>query len=421
VSVRVRWFIDLLAVLASLAGVLVSRRSPRTFTQPASRRLSGEPGFWLAVVVLLVLANQVLVTIYMLRVHQGNPRYIAQYVPSGWFDLADHDSAIRWLAARWPAPRLLSVSVLRAQGLLELPFGLLSYLTVCRWFDQQLYRRLISAPALWSASVTYTTVFILIEWLLHNPYTRDAVIVRVAAGLVVPAVLGWVLRRSDGRRSWRVNSAGGLLVFAASTVSLGVLVLVLYDTVLIYSLGRLATDLPIAVAAAAVLVGARLGARAVPDRIAGPHVDVEITAMRQWFLLFFIPALPVRYALGFGSRWLAVALCVGFAAAASVGALHDVVSRKGIRMAPLVARLSVAVVLSAAGGIAAAAVPERYIEIQLFAGAGVFVVMVTLLASLLDRRATETPSVTETQSITEIQSVTETQRATADLDSELTT
>jgi len=396
-----------LAVVASVAGVLVSRRQPRALAQPARRRLGGEPGVWLAVVVLLVLANQVLVTIYMMRVRQGDPQYIARYMPSGWFDLADHGSAIQWLAARWPAPRLLSVSVLRAQGFLELPFGLLSYLTVCRWFDQRLYRRLISAPALWSASVTYTTVFILIEWLLHNPYTRDAVIVRVVAGLVVPAVLGRVLRRSDGRRSWRVDSAAGLLVFAASTVSLGVLVLVLYDTVLIYSLGRLSTDMPFAVVAAAVLVGARLGARAVPDRIAGPHVDVEITAMRQWFLLFFIAALPIRYALGFGSRWLAVALCVGFALAASAGALHDVASRKAIRMAPLATRLSAAVLLSAAGGIAAAAVPERYIEIQLFAGAGVFVVMVTLLASLLDRRATE------------IRDRHRTPDATANLDSEL--
>ena len=400
VSMPVQWFVDVLAVVASVAAVLVSRRSSRAFAQPARRRWSGEPGVWLAVVVLLVLANQVLVTIYMLRVHQGNPQYIAQYVPSGWFDLADHDSAIRWLATRWPAPRLLSVSVLQAQAFLELPFGLLSYLTVCRWFDSRLYRRLISAPALWSASVTYTTVFILIELLLHNPYTRDAVIVRVAAGLVVPAVLGWVLRRSDGRRSGRVDSAAGLFVFAASTVSLGVIVLVLYDTVLIYSLGRLSTDLPFGVAAGAVLVSARLGARAVPDRVAGPHINVEITAMRQFFLLFFIAALPVRYALAFGSRWLAVALCVGFTLAASGSALHDVVNRTATKMAPLATRLSAAVLLSAVGGIAAAAVPERYIEIQLFAGAGVFVVMVTLLASLLDRRASKSATATEVRRAT---------------------
>jgi hypothetical protein len=337
----------------------------------------------------MVLVNQIFVTIYMLRVHQGNPHFISRYVPSGWFDLAGHDPAIRWLSARWPDPRLLSISVLRVPAVLELPFGLLSYLTVCRWFDQRLYRRLISPVALWSASVTYTTVFILIEWLLPNPYTRDDVLIRVVAGLVVPAVLGWLLRRNGGRREWHVGSVAGLFTFAASAASLGVLVLVLYDTVLIYSLGRLGTDLPLAVGGAAVLVAARLGARAVPDKTAGPHIEVETAAMRRWFLLFFVAALPVRYALGFGSLWLAIALCVGLTMIASAGALRDVARRfQTTRTLPLAARLSAAVVISAICGIGAAAVPERYVEIRFLAGASVIVAAATLLASLLDRRVT---------------------------------
>jgi hypothetical protein len=384
--------IDGLAVVATVVGgVLGTRMAARPDGGGRSRGWTGEPGVWLAVVTVILLVNQLLMTIYMLRIQHGNPQFIAQYEPSGWFDLAGHNPAVRWLAARWPDPGLLSICLLRVPAFFELPFGLLAYLTVSRWFDQRLYRCLISGPMLWSASVAYTMIFIVIEWLLRTPYTGADVTIRVVSGLVVPAVLGWLLRRRDGRREWHVESAAGLLVFAVSAASLGACVLVLYDTALIYSLGRLSADLPLAAVAVAVLLAARLGARAVPDRAAGPHVNVEAAALWWWFLVFFVAALPVRYALGFGSRWLAVALGAGLAMIACGNALRRVARRFApIRPVPLAARLGVAVLVAAVCSAPVAVVPARYVEIRVLATVAVFLTMVTILALVFDR-LTEPP------------------------------
>jgi hypothetical protein len=76
-------------------------------------------------------------TIYVEREWNGDVSRIARYLPDGWFALADLGA----LADRFPAPRLLGWTVLRAQAGLELPFVLLAYLTVCRWFGAETFRR----------------------------------------------------------------------------------------------------------------------------------------------------------------------------------------------------------------------------------------------------------------------------------------
>jgi hypothetical protein len=84
---------------------------------------------WLAVVTAAIAINQVLFTVYVLRVHGGDPGFIARYLPAGWFRLADGPT-MRAFAGAFRAPGLLAPTVLRVQAALELAFVLLAYLTV---------------------------------------------------------------------------------------------------------------------------------------------------------------------------------------------------------------------------------------------------------------------------------------------------
>ena len=56
-------------------------------------RAWARPEVFLALVVALVYINQVLVTVYLLRVHGGDTSFIARYVPEGWFALEDGPSS----------------------------------------------------------------------------------------------------------------------------------------------------------------------------------------------------------------------------------------------------------------------------------------------------------------------------------------
>jgi hypothetical protein len=142
------------------------------------------PGWLLA--VSLVYANQVSFTVYVLRIHHGDPSFVARYLPSGWFALANRNAGLNWLAARWPAPELLAVYVLRVQAFLELPFVLFGFLTVCRRFSRQVYRR--AAQLVPMAAASYTATFCLVEWHLRNPYTTDEPILWAASAVVIPLV-----------------------------------------------------------------------------------------------------------------------------------------------------------------------------------------------------------------------------------------
>ena len=119
------------AVVTALA---ISRRSPGAPEGRAAR-----PEWWrspeaaLAAVTCLICANQVLFTIYILRVRGGDTSFIARYLPDGWFSIA-HGPVIETLADGFPFPGLLAPTVLRVQAFLELPFVVFAYLTVCRWF-----------------------------------------------------------------------------------------------------------------------------------------------------------------------------------------------------------------------------------------------------------------------------------------------
>ncbi|MEU6270776.1 hypothetical protein, partial [Saccharopolyspora shandongensis] len=184
-------------IVLSAVVALVGWRWPRRQrgSHPTPLR---HPGFWLLVVSGAIYLNQVLCTIYLMRVWHGDPSFIARYLPTGWFALADDNLLISWLAGVWPRPELLSWSLLRVPALLELPFVLLAYLTICRWSGAEVFRRIL----VWPVAVSYTATFCLIEWSLANPYTAEDIALRVVSGLVTP----WLLARLTAGRRERVGS-----------------------------------------------------------------------------------------------------------------------------------------------------------------------------------------------------------------------
>ncbi|MGW2937604.1 hypothetical protein ACWDA7_38655 [Streptomyces sp. NPDC001156] len=83
---------------------------------PAAADRSVSPAAGLALVTGLFYTNQVLFTVYVLRVHAGDPSFFSRCLPAGWFDLASANPALRTPAARFPAPELLAPSVLRVRA-----------------------------------------------------------------------------------------------------------------------------------------------------------------------------------------------------------------------------------------------------------------------------------------------------------------
>lgn len=333
----------------------------------------------------MIFANQVLFNVYVIRVHNGDAAFISRYVPTGWFELAG-GGWMRHFAQWFPAPHLLSFTVLRAQAFLELPFGLATYLTVARWLDPALMRRLLGWPALACASAAYTIVFCLIEADLANPYTRSDIVIRAISGVVTPLVFGFVLRSGDERPA---RSAIQVLAFAASAGALGVLVLVAYDTILLYNLGRVGSDLPIAVVSAVVLGSARWLATAAPPATSparsSPCLDTLIIGAAYALLWFFVPALPIRYTLLFGAPRLGLALGALIAVAAMVAAVRHV-ARNVASTRRWLLGVAVTVVSAAACGGLVAAIPMTYSEARLLSAAAVFVVVATSVAATMDRR-----------------------------------
>jgi hypothetical protein len=359
--------------------------------RPAASSTTGRsvsPLVALAVTTALIYVNQVLFTVYLLRVHGGDASFIARYLPTGWFDLATHNPVLRSLGRVLPAPELLAPSVLRVQAFLELPFVLTAFATVVRWFDADLYRRIACSALLPLASVSYTVVFCLVEWDLRNPYTNDDLVIRALSGVITPLFLARWAARDEGV-SRAAASVWGLLVFIGSLGALGVLVLVVYDTALLYNLGRLDERLPVAMVAGAALLGLRRSAARLPgSSAAGLSSAFVWQVLRHWLALFFVPALALRYAIMFGTPQLAVAAGSLTAAAAVVLAGRDVTAASGGggRLALVLAgRVGCAVLAGsvAAYGVAALT-PRSYYEVTLLSSAAAFLVTGVVVCGLLD-------------------------------------
>ena len=370
------------AALAVAPGVL-RRPLPRSPVPPPTarpRRRFGGPAAALAAVVALIYLNQVLFDVYVLRMHGGDVSFVARFLPPGWFAVADGNVPVRWLAAHVPAPGLLAPTVLRVQAFLELPFVLLAFATVLRWLDLGLYLRVARSRLVPLAAASYTVAFCVVEWDLRNPYTVDDIVLRLLSALAAPLLLRFVAARegTDGRPV----SVPGLVLFGVSLWALGYLVLVMYDTALLYNLARLGDRLPGAAAALAVLAAARCGA-ALADRrapAAGAAVATVADGLGRALALFFVPALAVRYGGSFGTPLLAAG-----AAAAVL-----------LRSAPAVERRGVTAAAGLAGtGAAWTAVrlaTDAYYEAALLRGATAFLLTATGVCAVADRFAGTGPA-----------------------------
>ncbi|GAA2891121.1 hypothetical protein Acy02nite_74510 [Actinoplanes cyaneus] len=374
-----------------LVGVPVTWRAVRS---PATAEPGGRPvgpGWWLAGVVVLLFVNQVLFTVYALRVHGGDMSYLGGYVPDGWFQLAD----LTWLADRWPAPELLALSVFRVPSLLlELPLGIFAYLTVLNWLDPRLYRRLATTPVLAAVSASYTITFGLIEWAMHTTYTNQDLALRAVCGVLTVLVARRVCcQRSAPPGAGAPRDAAELLAFAASTAALGYLILSLYDSVLLYSMGKIGQHLLGATIAGIVLVASRIAANRLRAReaSAGPGIDTLTSGLSWWLALFLVPALAIRYELGFGSRLFAAAAGLLVIGAATAAALSQVYGRLPLAGRALATRrwllgLALAAVTGALAAVAGFAVPADHQETRLLWAGALFVLTATLVTTAWDRR-----------------------------------
>ncbi len=376
--------------LALTPRVLARRPGP---APTAGRSMS--PLTALGVVTALIYVNQVLFTVYVLRVHDGDPSFVARYLPSGWFDLATHHPVLRSLARHFPAPELLAPSVLRVQAFLELPFVLTAFAAVVRWLDADLYRAIARSALLPLASVSCTLVFCVVEWDLRNPYTADDIAIRALSALVTPAFIAWTAARDRARA--RPVTALRLLVFIASLGALGVLVLVVYDTALLYNLGRLperAEPGLTALAALAVLrwADARLPGRPRP----GPAVDFVGHAVRGWPAFFLVPALAVRYGVTFGTPVAAAGAALLTMAAAALHAVRTVLrdppgSRPGRPWWPAVQLGTAALVGAGAAYVVARQAVGSYYEAALLPAGVAFLVTAITVCAVTDMVAGRVP------------------------------
>jgi hypothetical protein len=397
------------SVLASVALARLARwRWPRE-PEPApavNGRVRAGPGSWLAALVVALLLNQVLFTVYVVRVHGGDASFIARYLPSGWFALASHNRVVVAIARAFPAPGLLAPTVLRVQAALELPLVLLAYLCAARWLDRRLYQSLVSPIILGAASASYTLTFSLIEWSLRNPYTGQDLALRAITGVFSPMLIHRLARRTREAdlRPPPARSTVDILLFAASAGALGYLVLVVYDTALLYNLGHLSAHGPGILVAAAALVVARVLARARavaedrppshhPPGHPGPGIDTLATALVWFTALFFVPALSIRYAIGFADVPLAGLAGAAVAVVAAALTVRDVYGRLTApkdRRAVIgwVAGAVLAVAVGALAATGARLVAAPYPEYRLLLAAALFMTAATAALALSDRLTT---------------------------------
>ncbi|AUY51846.1 hypothetical protein [Streptomyces sp. CB01881] len=355
--------LDAAVVVSAVAALAVTPRALRREVRPGRGGVPG-PEALLAIVVALILVNQLAFAVYVQRVHGGSTEFIARYLPPGWFDVPRDNPVVDWFAAHTPAPGLLAPSVLRVQAFLELPLVLLSFAAVLRRLDRVLYVRVACSPLLPLAAASYTVAFCAVEWDLRNPYTVDDIVIRVLSAVVTPPLLAWIA----GREPDTTPYAPRPLVFAVDLWAYGHLMLTLYDSVLLYNLARLGPGLESTLTVPAVLVATTFASRY--EELPGPRVTALSHTLGRGLALFLVPALAIRYAGSFGTPWVA--------AAAGAVVLLAAVAGHAVRLAlPAVAG-------AGAGALAVLWFPAPYYEAALLPAAVVGLLAATATCAALD-------------------------------------
>jgi hypothetical protein len=367
------------AASRALAGDAPQQTGQQAHVRGSLRWTWRHPGLWAAFLAAAIYVNQLLVSVYIWRMHGGDPHFISRYLPEGWFALPRNTGALGWLIAHWPAPALLAPSVLRVQAVCELPLVVCTYLTVCWWLGADAYRRaLLRVPrvCLW-----WTAALGLAEGVLRTPYTFQDLVLRAVAALATPIAVRR-LGMPAGPDDRGPRSAAGLVGFAVSLAALGGLLLIVYDTALLYNAARLPAELAAAALCGGVLAAARTAARLLARPVAGPRVSALISITSQVVVVFFIPVLPIRYGLVFGARPAAALGAVVVAAVALRAADAELGDSEGARAG----RLAPAAGIGVAGAAVAYACSGGYPETRLLAALASMLILTTASAALLDRR-----------------------------------
>jgi hypothetical protein len=96
---NVRVLVDVVVVASAVSALAITpcvlARRPGPPAAAAGRGVS--PAAALALVTGLFHVNQVLFTVYVLRVHAGDPSFISRHLPAGWFDLASANRPCVWV------------------------------------------------------------------------------------------------------------------------------------------------------------------------------------------------------------------------------------------------------------------------------------------------------------------------------------
>jgi hypothetical protein len=324
-------------------------------------------------VCALVYVNQVLFGAFILRAHGGSTSFIAQYIPGEWFAIGRHDPFVALAARHVGDGRWLSPTLLRVQAFLELPFTMYAYLAIARLLGRRFYATLCKPRVLALAALSFSFTFSLVEVSLPNPYTTDDLVLRAVACLVSPMYIAWISRREERQvpspslsppssdASGGPTGVLGLLAFLAGAGAISYVVLALYDAFLLYNLAHLSRyasglvlSLPIAIAAsfAAPRVDAVV-ARATGALGASPALDLCVSALRTFTVLFFVPSLSLRY---WGAHPTAVVCGLLVVALAAIGATASALRRSRTTAGGLLRLGLAAAVALVLGGWAAHAV-----------------------------------------------------------------
>ncbi|KDN82001.1 hypothetical protein [Kitasatospora cheerisanensis] len=158
--------------------------------------------------------------------------------------------------------------------------------------------------------------------------------------------------------------------------------MVVYDTALLYNSAHLRTRWPELAGWVAVLAVTGRWRPADPAAV-GPGTAALATVLRRGLVLFLVPALAVRYGLGFADP--RVALAGGLLTAAC--ALAD----RQVRAALLPLSLAVTAGL-VAGYVALRAVTDTYVESGLLRAMAALLGTATVVCAVADRRRRNGPS-----------------------------
>jgi hypothetical protein len=311
----------------------------------------------LLLVCALVYVNQVLFGAFILRAHGGSTAFIGQYIPGEWFAIGRQDPLVQLAARHVGDGRWLSPTLLRVQAFLELPFTMFAYLAVARLLGRRVYTTLCKPVVLALAALSFSVTFSLVELSLPNPYTNDDLVLRAVACLLVPVYIAWIAQREQQRSPVSAAPAGpsgvlGLLAFLAGAGAISYVVLALYDAFLLYNLAHLpryasGIALSLVIAALASYAAPRVDgtvARATGGRVPSPAVDICVSALRAFTVLFFVPSLSLRY---WGAHSTAAACGLVVVVLAMAGGAVSALRRSRQRAAGMM-RLAVA------GGVALA-------------------------------------------------------------------